>query len=76
MDDVNYAETTVTANGEECYVDAVKDPRLGRPTPWQARGNYKKNFILANGVTKEEAFKNWQEKALSGDITNTSSDRT
>lgn len=66
MDELNYAETTVVANGEECYVDAVKDPRMGKPLPWQARGNYQKKFIIANGKTREEAFKNWEKKALGG----------
>ena len=63
MDDVNYKEGSVTIDGEECYVDVVKDPRMGREQPWQARGNYKKEFVIANGETVDVAFKNWEKKA-------------
>lgn len=63
MDDVSYKTTTITIDGEVCEVDAVKDPRIGRPEPWQARGNYRAEFLYVNGETYDAAFKNWEKKA-------------
>jgi hypothetical protein len=53
----------ITIDGEECRVDAVKDPRIGRPEPWHARGNCKKQYLMAKGPTIAAAFEAWEKKA-------------
>jgi hypothetical protein len=63
MDDKTTTERTVTINGEEIVVDAVKDPRMGRMGYWHTRGVYKSEYIMAKGENLEEAYDNWKEKA-------------
>ncbi|MDP7638873.1 MAG: hypothetical protein QGG73_04045 [Candidatus Hydrogenedentes bacterium] len=63
MDDKTTSERTVTINGEEVLVDAVKDPRMGRMGQWHTRGVYKSEYVMAKGDNLEAAFENWREKA-------------
>ena len=63
MDDTSYSQTVIEIDGEQCDVDAVKDPRIGRPEPWHARGNCKQQYLMAKGATIALAFENWEKKA-------------
>lgn len=65
MEDTSYAETTVAIGGEEIKVDAVKDPRLGKMGQWHARGVYKTEYVMAQGDSLSDAFRNWETKARS-----------
>ncbi len=63
MDNQSYDERTVTIDGEEIAVDAVKDPRMGKMGTWHARGVYRAEYLMAKGDNLEQAYQNWEKKA-------------
>ena len=63
MDDKSYSEDTVTIDGEEINVDAVRDPRAVKMGVWHARGVYRGQYVMAQGDSIKAAYENWEEKA-------------
>ena len=63
MDDKSYSEDTVTIDGEEIKVDAVRDPRAVKMGVWHARGVYRKKYVMAQGESLKAAYENWELKA-------------
>lgn len=63
MDDKSYSVDTLTIDGEEIKVDAVRDPRAVKMGVWHARGVFRTQYVMAQGDSLKAAYDNWEVKA-------------